>query len=153
MKRAIPALLGTTLALVSAAGIGAERVYKWTDADGVVHFSASPPPEGPVERVTLPAYTPPTPPPAPEATEPATRPEGPLYAEAEAPDNTAVEEANRKKKCDKGRNMLAQIEPRPRVYRFDEDGNQVYLSDQERLDLLDEARQLVAENCAGGNQG
>lgn len=153
MKRAIPALLGTTLALTAAVSTGAERVYKWTDADGVIHFSANPPPEGPVERVTLPAYTPPTPPPEPEAKEPAARPGGPLYAEAEPPDNTAVEEANRKKRCDKGRNMIAQIEPRPRVYRFDEDGNQVYLSDQERLGLLDEARQLVAANCTDGPQG
>ncbi len=148
MKRNTLVLLATILATALAATAGgAERVYKWTDENGVVHYAASPPVDRGAERVTLPDYTPPSTPAAEEAV-PAAAESGPVYAQAEPPDNSAIEAENQRRLCDKGRNMLAQLEPRPRVYRVDEDGNQVYLSDQERLDLIEEARQLMAENCS-----
>lgn len=42
-------ILGTALALVAAAsvaGVGANEVYQWKDANGVTHYSESPPPSG-----------------------------------------------------------------------------------------------------------
>lgn len=42
-------ILGTALALVVAAfatGAGADEVYQWKDANGVTHYSESPPPSG-----------------------------------------------------------------------------------------------------------
>ncbi|NZA27065.1 DUF4124 domain-containing protein [Luteimonas sp. SJ-92] len=44
-------ILGTTLALALAAGAtapvaGAQEVYQWKDANGVTHYSESPPPSG-----------------------------------------------------------------------------------------------------------
>ena len=34
-----------SLALAAMAGVGAEEVWKWTDAEGVVHYGAAPPEE------------------------------------------------------------------------------------------------------------
>ena len=50
--------LATTLALLVAVPAGAQEIYRWVDADGVVHYSDQPPAEtataeGDVERVAL----------------------------------------------------------------------------------------------------
>lgn len=136
-------MIATLLALGST--VAAERVYKWTDENGVVHFSASPPPDQQAERITV-RSAPPTPVEAPEQSAGET-PEGDLFSEAEQPDNSGIEEDNRRKQCQKGRNMIAQIEPRPRVFSVDKDGNRTYLADEERIALLQQARDLVAEHC------
>ena len=60
---ALAAALG--LALCAAAPADAQRVYKWTDENGVVHFSPTPPPEGDSEQVRL-RRAPPAPAPAEE---------------------------------------------------------------------------------------
>lgn len=121
----------------------AERVYKWTDENGTVHFTSTPPPGSQAERVKL-RKAPPAP---PTETTSTSAPQGELYAESEEPDNSEIEEENRRIQCQKGRNMIAQIEPRPRVFRVEDDGSRTYLLDEEREDLLTEARDLVAEHC------
>ncbi len=141
-----PALaLALTLTLGSSFGAqAAERVYKWTDENGTVHFTSTPPPGSQAERVKL-RKAPPAPP-SNDSTS-ASASQGELYAESDQPDNSAIEEENRRIQCQKGRNMIAQIEPRPRVFRVEEDGSRTYLLDEEREELLTEARDLVAEHC------
>ncbi|MEO8672642.1 MAG: DUF4124 domain-containing protein [Tahibacter sp.] len=39
-------LLIGLLAAASTTGYAAEKVYKWTDANGIVHYSDAPPPQG-----------------------------------------------------------------------------------------------------------
>ncbi|MEM6936621.1 MAG: DUF4124 domain-containing protein, partial [Pseudomonadota bacterium] len=70
----------------------AERVYKWTDENGTVHFTSTPPPGSQAERVKLRKA-----PPAPTAeTTSTSSSQGELYAESEEPDNSAIEEENRR---------------------------------------------------------
>lgn len=147
MKNALQNVLAAAvvLGLISAAAQAAERVYKWVDENGVTHFSSTPPPEG-AERVKINRAPRPSPSTA-EAAAAAAAPPGDLYADAVQPDNSAIEAENARRQCEKGRNMIAQIEPRPRVFRVDADGTRTYLLDEERMELLDEARSLVAEYC------
>lgn len=140
----IAACVAASAALMPPAD-AAEKVYKWTDANGVVHFSKYPPKGGNAESMTLRTATPATA--TSENASADAEPEGELYAEAEPPDNRAIEEENRARQCARGQAMIAQIEPRPRVFRVSPDGTRTYLSDQERLDLLEEARQLVNDHC------
>ena len=141
---AVAVALGLTLS-VTAPVFAQNKVYKWTDENGVVHFSKTPPPEGQAEQVRL-RRAPRAPQPGEEA-ESAGTADQELFAESDQPDNSGVERENRERACQKGRNMLEQIEPRPRVFRVDGEGNRTYLSDEERLELLEEARQLIADNC------
>ncbi|MFK7955867.1 MAG: DUF4124 domain-containing protein [Lysobacterales bacterium] len=137
-------LLGLiAVSVFSGASLAAERVYKWTDENGVVHFSATPPPDQTTEQINIQSAPPPQA--AAETSEDA--PSGELFADAEQPDNSEIEERNRVVQCQKGRNMIEQIEPRPRVFRVEADGSRTYLEDDERLKLLKEAKDLVAEHC------
>jgi hypothetical protein len=43
----------TLAALVAGATVAAERVYKWVDKDGVVHYGQQPPPEAQAEAIEV----------------------------------------------------------------------------------------------------
>ncbi len=145
-KMAWAVALGLTLAMAGPAA-AQNKVYKWTDENGVVHFSKTPPPEGQAEQVRLRRAPPAAAEAAAQAEASAGSEDQELFAESDQPDNSGIERENRERACQKGRNMIEQIEPRPRVFRVDAEGNRTYLSDEERLDLLEEARQLIADNC------
>lgn len=42
----IPVAFGLLAAVAATAGQAADKVYKWKDANGIVHFSDAPPPKG-----------------------------------------------------------------------------------------------------------
>lgn len=44
--KAIHVAFGLLAAVAATAGQAAEKVYKWKDANGIVHFSDAPPPKG-----------------------------------------------------------------------------------------------------------
>lgn len=90
-------LLGAGVALAAD-----PKVYKWTDEDGTVHFSAEPPAAG-AEEVTL--DKPPTPPPA-VASEPTLTQEQEEYA----------------KRCEQHRSNLELLEDLTRAVSVDDEG-------------------------------
>lgn len=129
----------------------AAEVYRWEDADGVVHYSQTPPAEGDYRAVKprLPAPTAapalqqnqrfldqaaglPTPPPVAEA--------GP----AEAPPRTLNAE-----RCALGRDTLSQLDAgSPRRYLIkNEDGTVERMSDEQAASIRQRATAMVAESC------
>jgi len=60
MDRRLIILLGSVIGAVSATAAPAAEVHKWTDADGLVHYSDTPPPASatPVSRIDLEAADP-----------------------------------------------------------------------------------------------
>ena len=74
--KAIQVAFGLLAAVAATTGHGADKVYKWKDANGVVHFSDAPPPKGTdfnnvriVNQSTgITQTAPQTPPPAADAT-------------------------------------------------------------------------------------
>lgn len=138
------------LMLILAGSAGAD-VYKWTDADGSVHYGDRPPASGQDARSMSLA-------PAPsmdadhdarslkrrrllEAFEAERIERGREAAEA------AAAEAERNHRCDGARRMLAGLERANVVYTTDESGTREYMSDEERHRAEADMRAWIGEHC------
>jgi len=53
----------------------------------------------------------------------------------------------RKRSCITARDNLRQYQSYGGIYRLDKEGSRVYISDQERITLLEQSREKVAEYC------
>lgn len=146
------------LILVLAAGpAAAERFYKWTDAEGKVHYTDEPPAQGEYEVLD----------PAASGSDPA----GPTSAERarawrerqkEAEAKEAAREAaiaeqrraqeQREENCRRAREKARVLEQNTRILMppEEEGGEPVRMSDDERLQRLEEAREQVREFCDNG---
>ena len=57
--------------------------------------------------------------------------------------------AVKKSNCELGKRNLAQLEAYRRIRVRDADGNETLLNDEEKNDRMNEARQIIQENCTG----
>jgi hypothetical protein len=162
-KRAYFILTIFTAGVFWAGGLFAQsaEVYTWTDEDGVVHFSDSPPAAGRADQINVEGvYKPGTTGMYPEA-QPGTAPSSDLD-EADAPKSAAQQrreeiarnrEENRKadaearQLCGQHRQRLTQMEPARRVFYTNEQGEQVRMDDDQRMQLIEESKQYLAEHC------
>ncbi|MGQ0577562.1 MAG: DUF4124 domain-containing protein [Betaproteobacteria bacterium] len=139
------------------------ELYKWTDAEGKVHYSDRPPPPNVKQSVTVKPASPgpaaPTAAPESEAT-PAAGPKTPAEqaaefnrrrveaAEREAADKKAAQEAAEKKKnCEAAKNQLAGIRSGGRISRYNEKGELVYLGDAEIAQQEARLKQVADSWC------
>lgn len=145
------------IALVAGAVIAGSAVaqsktmYKWTDENGVVHFSDQKPMDAPVEEQDIPMEAPPA---------------GPNpYADAVAANDTAsvaeqrrqdisesrkqaqADLAARTVQCEGWKSELARIEPNRRVFYTNDKGETVRADDVERTDRVAELKSMIANNC------
>lgn len=126
--------------LLLALPVSANEIYRWVDDNGVVHFTDRPR-EG-AERLTIRTASPTTG--ARSATAAAPRGEQrELIAEPDADQTAEVRSAN----CTSSRERLARLQRAPRLYREGEDGERLYLDDDERTLVLAEAQELVESWC------
>jgi len=144
--------------LVTTAGLAGTEVYTWTDADGVTHYTDSPPHNGKsktiqVEEVYRPGtsdvYNAPTPTAAAEDTE---SPHSVAQQRREEINKKRQEEQARQAEMDRlckmHRNRLAQVEPSRRVFYTDpKTGEQVRLDDNKRVAMVEESKAFIAKNC------
>lgn len=121
---------------------GAATVYKWTDSEGNAHFSDRPDGLPQTEKVEVPVSGPGTTPPRPPA------PVDDAAAEAvpQQPDAAARREI-REKNCGIARKTLEHNENIDRMYRLDEQGERIFLTDEERESVLKRSHDDVAEWC------
>lgn len=149
-------------ALLMAPALSAE-VYRWTDENGVTHFSQTPPPDGQEAEIEDVPNT---------ATEAAADgagidfdgaqrnlAEGPGGADtlsaaeqkrreiAEQHANARAAREEQERLCNQARSRLARIEPNRRVYYTDDEGETVRMDDEERVSEVEELRAYLAENC------
>lgn len=140
-------LLGATL-LAAAAGSLAATMYKWTDEEGNVQYTQTPPSKGSFQKMT--------PPPAPTSSPAADKAEAPTTApeaKEEGADATAQEEAERKKleaaaakhNCEVARKNLEIYTAFRRV--MNDKGEVVVLSDEERAAKIKEANDMIERYC------
>jgi hypothetical protein len=140
------------LLLISAAGAHA-KVYKWTDAQGRVHYSAKPPPNAQASEVRIA----PTPPSARAAEKPAaesaTTPAATETAEKPATDENTARQAAIRQNCEIARQNLSVLED-PSIRRFSEDsGETIYYTDEQRQAKIDQAKKMIQVYCEqGGDQ-
>lgn len=136
-------LLALMLPALASAQSGKATIYKWTDADGKVHFSQQPPPDQTanveVQRKNR------TEPGDGTAAAPAAKPATPAAATA-----AAEEEAKPQKDpaiCEKARNNLEQLRDRRFVVVRDEYGEESILSEERVAQEIQRAETAVGTHC------
>lgn len=131
----------------------AGEIYKWTDADGNVHYGDRPTGESQVERVAI----------ASRNTNSAavsdrvqahdelqtSRQEARAKRaeDAQAAAKEQAEEEKRQEQCQMYRSRLEKFLQSPRLYREDEAGERVYLDDEQILEARAKVQNKIQETC------
>ncbi len=118
------------------ASLASTEIYKWTDAQGNVHFGDKPP-AGKSETIAMPQRETPA---APAVSEDRVEKQSRLldaYVEErrlknEADEKARQEKAERKRKCADLRDDLRNQENAGSIYNLDKNGQRVFLSKEER---------------------
>jgi hypothetical protein len=136
-------------------------LYKWTDAEGTVHYSDQPPPPNVKQPITVKPRSPATPTAAPAAEgTPAAAPKTYVEQDAEfnrrrveaaereaAEKKAAMEAAEKMKNCEAAKTRLAGLQSGARVSRYNEKGEIVYVSDAEIAQETVRAKQAADSWC------
>ena len=141
------------LALLAASTAVAGEIYKWTDEEGNVHFGDIPVAQD-SERVAI--QSKPTNPERVQASVQARADAATKAAEVEAaatPQGPTAQELQaradeRAKKCDTYREKLQRFVRSRRIYREDENGERVYLDEEEMQAAREKAENQVQEYCS-----
>jgi hypothetical protein len=139
-----------TLALFAAGQVAAEgqEVYRWVDADGVVHFSQNPPQSSNYETVRPDTRK--------VGTVAPSKPEAAINVSSARQAAAATSEADQEPQltaeelaiaCPQARENAAALEPAKRILIPDGSGGTRELDNAERLAWLERSRNFVAENC------
>ena len=140
MKRTVIAGLA---GLVLLGGLAEAKVYKWTDENGKVVFSQSPPPEN-IKGEEIEVNAP------PPATEPAKNPDGKPVEKVDekAEGNPALDPQLRKEYCEKGKKNLEVLENAgPDMGFVTEDNKLVKFTPEEKALKIKEAQAVVKAYC------
>ncbi len=157
--------LMTVFAAVSILAWGsaaATQVHTWTDENGVVHFSDSPHETGKSNTIELddghrpaaldtPGKDNET---AGESAAETGMEESPVSAAQQRRDRLAQQRKERREAqaesdalCKRHQQRLEQVEPARRVMYVNEQGETVRLDDSQRVGMIEESRDFIANNC------
>jgi hypothetical protein len=127
----------------------AAEVYRWVDAAGEVHYSATPPPGGQqAEQMNVRVGKGSAPAPAAASGQPQAAPAQPPQKSAEQKAREDQEyEAERQAQCANARSVVERLETRPAAMYKREDGSHQRYSNEEREKLIGDARAFQAEHC------
>ena len=147
------ALLLAGMAIAGPGAVSASDIYKWTDAEGNVHFGDRPSGAATEERLAISSN--PTDPDRVsaivQARNDARTARNEAEAEAAQAEPTAEElraaEAERKQKCSTYKERLQKFVTSRRLYREDENGERVYLDEEETLAARARVQEQVLEYC------
>jgi len=146
-----PWLIGVLLAIAASAAVS-EGIYKWTDAQGRVHFGDRPPGDGAPTAIASPAAQPEA---APDEAERAERRQRLLdmyrderLEKQERETKQKAEEEDRRRRCAFARDRLDRYERSARVYEPLPNGERRYLSDTERDAEIFTTRNEVDRWCS-----
>ena len=142
------------LAIVAAHTAIAGDIYKWTDAEGNVHYGDKPAGDQP-ERVAVDSQ--PTDPARIQAATQAradsrtARSEAAAAAAASAPsaEQLQAEAAERAERCTSVRAQMQQLVTSRRLYREDANGERVYLDESETIAARERVENQISEFCRG----
>lgn len=150
--------LGVAGALAASTAT-AEAVYRWTDAEGVTHFSAQPPADQKAERIKVQAPPRATPPETDGAADPAAddddRPRDPTAGlTGPTPEDLAEIERQRAQNCQTAKRNLETLQTRAHVrVRDEKTGEDRYLSAEEHQQWQKDSALRIKEYCAPANGG
>lgn len=138
-----PALaLAVTLLMFSSSGLAA-TMYKWTDSEGNVHYSQTPPAGGKAQKIT--------PPPAPSSTLPPEQ-AAPAPTAAPTPDKAAVAVEDKKREAEVARLNCEAARKNLEVYTstrrlLTKEGEAIILDDDMRAAKIQEAQDNIKKYC------
>lgn len=141
------------MVVVSASGIAfANDIYKWTDADGNVHYGDRPTGDATEERLAISSGpTNPSKVQAPVQSRNATRAafEEAAASEPQGPteDELRALAAEKKQKCDTYKARLQKFVQSRRLYKEDKDGERVYLDEEQTQAARERVENQVQEYC------
>ncbi|MEW5757816.1 MAG: DUF4124 domain-containing protein [Pseudomonadota bacterium] len=140
------------LVLITALGASAAQaaeVYKWTDAEGNVHFGDKPQAGARAEAVTIPRHTP-----DPQYLERMQRMREEVERRELEREESQRHQAEQDRvaqtnaaRCDQARGTLSMLKEQIRVFSYDKAGNRQYLEDDERAAQIERLQQAIRENC------
>ena len=141
-------IFASAYAILATSTVLAKDIYKYTDDDGTIHYVDRPTGAPEEERVRIAS----------------SRPSGSTSNEASGPDwrerrqaridardaakSAKSEEEERKRICDEYRMRLDQYSQSDQLYRMDEQGERVYLSEQETEEARQAIRDRIQEHCS-----
>ncbi len=140
--------------VLSAGSVAASDIYRWTDANGNVHYGDRPSGADTEQRLQITSR--PTDPSRiqriVEARSDAQSARNEAAAERAAgepsPEELRARAEERKAKCDMYKERLQRFVTSRRLYREDENGERVYLDDQQALDARARVQEQVQEHCS-----
>jgi len=137
--------------LLSASVSARAETYRWVDDRGQVHYEDRKQGEksSPIKPYSKPNAT------QPDAQERMEKTRRLLNAyrierqqKREKLAEQKAEQEKRKKYCNRARDDVRRYNAYRRIYNLDQDGNRVYLSDQERVSLLQSSQDRVTRWCS-----
>lgn len=147
------ATLFAVLSFSAMDAVAKDEIYRWVDEDGIVHFGDLPDAQTDSESVTV-KNSPDGGSQPYSAPAPAETGQQPLSAAAQKrADREEKRRENAKRQeavaagCEQRHQLVAQLEPSPRVMVKYEDGTIGRLDDEKRIDMLAEAKAYIAEKC------
>ena len=145
----IARLVFPCLLCVLAQAAPAAEVYRWVDAAGEVHYSATPPPGGQqAEQLNVRVGKGSAPAPAAAPGQPEAEAAQPPQKSAEQKAREDQEyEAERQAQCANARSIVERLETRPASRYKREDGSYQRYPDGEREKMIGDARAFQAEHC------
>lgn len=135
--------------LLFCAASGQAKVYKWTDPQGRVHYSAKPPPNTEASEVRIA--------PSPSTSKSTGQPEVVSQEEAEEPEKVSNANPDRQaalqRNCELARENMRILQD-PSIRRFREDGQKeaVYYTDEQRQARIDQAQDMIERFCLEDGQ-
>lgn len=154
MKGKRLALSCAVMAMTIASGAVANEIYKWTDENGNVHYEDRPSGAATEERLQM-TYNRTSSSAVHQRVQArvdarTAREEAKTVAaasEKEAAENAAIA-AERAQKCEKSRARLESYLQARRVYRTDDNGERVYLDEDQRQEARKKAEEQISEFCS-----
>ena len=144
--KAIQVAFGLLAAVAATAGHSADKVYKWKDANGVVHFSDAPPPKGTEfnnvrivnQSAAITQTEPQTPPPT-----------GDTAAATDSGEAKPVADNGNAARCASAQDRVALLSS-AQPLTVQQDGKYVQMAAADRAAELNIAKATVASLCSAG---
>jgi hypothetical protein len=139
---------GAILALLLG-NFAAAQAYKWTDENGKVHFSDSPPPDRKAQELNVKPAVPANPNAKPGRSWESQLEESRMNQLRAQQQKDAEERKARiaENECHRARYRLDMLQNSRRVYKVDDKGQRQYLDDKDRPAQIQSAQQAVEKHC------
>lgn len=147
MTRSSALAFAGVFAILATTTVLASDIYKYVDENGVVHYVDRPTGEATEQRVVVST--------APSTASRSSANSGPDWRERRqarqearaAKEAERSEQEERKELCQQYRQRLEQYDNSPRLYRMDEQGERVYLDEEQIKEAREQVKLQIDKNC------